>query len=470
MKVILNDESFFYEAQQVAMLFFPENDDVLLECDIKCDGKIFSCSAEISAFGKKGKAQEKGTFSLRRDKADIIKKSVYFACKKISDTNLPWGILTGIRPAKPIRQMIDDGKKTDDIRTFLKENYYVSEEKINLAIKIAETENKFISKDKNAVSVYVGIPFCPTRCSYCSFISQDAGKMIKLSADYTELLLREMEKTAEILNKLGLYARSIYFGGGTPTALCEAELEKVLNGARNNFYTDKCLEFTVEAGRPDTVNPEKLQIIKESGAGRISINPQTIHDKTLETIGRKHTFDEFEKAFYLARGMGFDNINCDLIAGLPGENVSDFEKSVDKIFSMSPENITVHTLYLKRASNLKKEGFSAEGHSEIAEMVNYAQQKLSANGFNPYYLYKQKATLGNLENVGFSKDGFECIYNIDTMSDESTVFALGGGAVTKIVMGDRIERVFNFKNADEYIKRFDEIIDRKMSIINFFGE
>ncbi len=470
MKLIINDEGFFYEAQQVVMLFFPENDEVFLECEIKYNGDECICLSKVTAFGKIGKAEEKSKFSIRRDVADTIKKSVYFACKQISSTHLPWGILTGIRPAKPVRQMLDDGKTAEEVTAFLKNHYYVDNDKINLALKIAKTEQKFISQDKNAISVYVGIPFCPTRCSYCSFISHDAGKMITLSKNYVTKLLEEMEKTAEIMEKLGLYARSLYFGGGTPTALSEEELDIVLTTAKKYFLTDRCLEFTVEAGRPDTVTAEKLKIIKKAGVGRISINPQTVHNKTLETIGRKHTYEEFETAFFLAREMGFNNINCDLIAGLPNESSGEFSQSVDKILSLSPENITVHTLYLKRASSLKKQGFSAEGNYGIEKMVNYAQTKLPQNGFNPYYLYKQKATLGNLENVGFAKENFECIYNIDTMSDESTVFALGAGAVSKIVLGDRIERVFNFKNADEYIKRFNEISERKDGIIKLYGE
>ncbi len=465
MELRINDESFFYEAQQMLLLYFPDGGDVKMQCEIRYEDDKCFCYVHVLSYGKEGEYAESGSALSHRDVADTIKKTAYFALGKVSDKRLPWGILTGIRPAKPIRQMLESGANHEETLNFFCNNYYAEKEKVELALAIAESERRLLSPDGKSVSVYVGIPFCPTRCSYCSFISHDAGKMLKLSGDYVELLKEEMKITAQIINELGLYVRCIYFGGGTPTALSEGELSEVLYAAQKYFVSDKTAEFTVEAGRPDTVNPEKLRIIKNAGAGRISINPQTIHDCTLEKIGRKHTFSDFVHAFHMARENGFDNINCDTIAGLPGENEEMFKESIDYLTNLSPENITVHTLYLKRASTLKKQGFLAANDGGIEKMVSYAQSALPKNGYNPYYLYKQKATLGNLENVGFSKKGFECIYNIDTMSDESTVFALGAGGVSKIVLGDRIERVFNFKNADEYIKRFEEIKERKQSIL-----
>lgn len=468
MELIINDESFFYEAQQLLLLYFPDGGDVKMQCEIKYENEKCLCSVHVRAFGREGGDFEAGLSESHRSVADTIKKAAYFALSKVSDKKLPWGILTGIRPAKPIRQMLESGAGFEETLRYFCDNYYADEEKVRLALSVAESERKLLSHDKKSVSVYVGIPFCPTRCSYCSFISHDAGKMLRLSGEYVRLLKEEMKITAQIIGELGFYVRCLYFGGGTPTALNEGELSDVLNCAAELFGNEKTAEFTVEAGRPDTINPEKLLIIKRAGADRISINPQTIHNLTLEKIGRRHTFREFLSAFNMARDNGFNNINCDLIAGLPDESEEMFRESIDELINLSPENITVHTLYLKRASKLKKQGFLADVDSGIEKMVNYAQSSLPKNGYNPYYLYKQKATLGNLENVGFSKKGYECIYNIDTMSDETTVFALGAGGVSKMVLGDRIERVFNFKNADEYIKRFDEIKERKESIIKIF--
>jgi len=467
-ELIINDEGFFYEAQQIILLFFHEHSDIKVTCTVFDEGDFCVCKSSVKNGEKEGVHEEAAKVTIRRDKADCIKKSLYFACRKISDTALPWGILTGIRPAKPYRAMLESGAGEEETKKYFKEHYFVDDEKINLAESIAKTEARLISRDKNEVSVYVGIPFCPTRCSYCSFISYDAGKMIKLSAEYTSLLMSEMDKTAQVVKELGMKVRCLYFGGGTPTALSEAELSKVLSKAERLFCGDNLLEFTVEAGRPDTINHEKLDIIKGVGAKRISINPQTASDKTLEIIERRHTYAEFERAFDLAREKGFENVNCDLIAGLPEEKCEDFETSLQKIMALSPENITVHTLYMKRASTLSKQGFLPCSEEEITKMVSLAQNILPKGGYKPYYLYKQKATLGNLENVGFSKKGYECIYNIDTMSDESTVLALGAGGATKIVLGDRIERIFNFKNADEYIRRFEEIIERKESIKKYY--
>lgn len=468
MELIINDESYFYEAQQLLLLYFPDGGDVKMECEIKYENEKCFCHVWVNAFGKFGEASEDGSGESHRSVADTIKKAAYFALRKVSDKRLPWGILTGIRPAKPIRQMLESGLSFDETIRHFCDNYYADEEKVRLALSIAESERRLLSSDKKSVSVYVGIPFCPTRCSYCSFISHDAGKMLRLSGEYIRLLKEEMKTTAQIIEELGFYVRCLYFGGGTPTALNESELSDVLNCAAELFGNEKMAEFTVEAGRPDTINEEKLNIIKGAGAGRISINPQTIHDETLERIGRRHTFADFLNAFNMARDKGFDNINCDTIAGLPLETPENFSETITRLCDLSPENITVHTLYLKRASALKKQGFMAAEDEGIEKMVSYAQNILPKCGYEPYYLYKQKATLGNLENVGFSKKGYECIYNIDTMSDESTVFALGAGGVSKMVLGDRIERVFNFKNADEYIKRFDEIKERKESIIKIF--
>lgn len=463
MQLFLN-HTFKYEAEQIGLLFFPKHEELTLKSEIFEENGETKALCIMEYEGHTAAAERRAVCRTKKDTGDLIKLSAYEAAKKISNLPAPWGILTGIRPAKPILEMLENGVSEDEIRSILKNRYLVSDEKIELALLVAKAERGLVSKDDNNISLYIGIPFCPTRCIYCSFVSHDAGRMIKYADEYTEKLCTEIACTGEIIKDLGMNVRSVYFGGGTPTALSPENLTKLFDAVQSSIDLTRCEEYTVEAGRPDTVTCEKLSAIKKGGIGRISINPQTTSDETLKIIGRNHTYKDFLDAFDLARSMGFDNINCDVIAGLPNEKPSDFEDTMKKISALSPENITVHTLYIKRASRLRSVWKYDTSAEEISRMVETAQKMCRKTGYNPYYLYKQKSTLGNLENVGYAKPGRECIYNIDTMSDGSHVFALGAGAVTKIVLGKRIERIFNFKNADDYINKFDEIIKRKSEI------
>lgn len=460
MRLCLN-HGFKYEAEQIGLLFFPKHEELSLKSEIfEENGETRAvCTAEYE--GRTANAERRAVCLTKKDTGDLIKLSAYDAAKKLSDLPSPWGILTGIRPAKPVLEMLENGADDEEIRRVFKNRYLVSDEKIELALLVAKAERGLVSRDDKNISLYIGIPFCPTRCIYCSFVSHDAGRMIKLADEYTEKLCLEIARTSELAKELGMNVRSVYFGGGTPTALSAENLGRLFSAVRSNIDLTRCTEYTVEAGRPDTVTFEKLSAIQKGGAGRISINPQTASDETLRLIGRNHTYNDFLNAFELARSMGFDNINCDVIAGLPNENISDFEKTMQKLCALSPENLTVHTLYIKRASRLRSVWKYDTSPGEISLMVDAARKMCTENGYKPYYLYKQKSTLGNLENVGYSKPGLECIYNIDTMSDKSHVFALGAGGVTKIVLGNRIERIFNFKNADDYIIKFDEILNRK---------
>ncbi|MBO4897129.1 MAG: coproporphyrinogen dehydrogenase HemZ [Clostridia bacterium] len=465
--LLLNNHSFKYETEQIGLLFFPQHENLKIISNLTEKDGLSYVHTEIEYEGKSASFDFSGVCETKKDYANLIKRSAFGAAEKISDIPAPWGILTGIRPAKPVRKMLEDGAAEDEVLAVLKDTYLVTDKKARLAIDIAKAERNLCTNDKSKVSVYIGIPFCPTRCSYCSFISHDASKMIKLSAEYVKKLCEEIKVISKIINDLGLSVRNLYFGGGTPTALSESELKTLFEAVSENFDVSQIEEFTVEAGRPDTITREKLSAILESGARRISINPQTKWDETLKRIGRNHTFEDFLNAYNLAREMGFRNINCDLIAGLPSETPAMFSETCDTLLKLSPENLTVHTLYIKRASRIKAEHekISTAG---IEEMVDTAAEKCKEKGLFPYYLYKQKTTSGNLENVGYSKRGFECLYNSDTMSDSASVFALGAGGVTKLVMDDRIERVFNFKNADDYINKFDEIIKRKESIPKIF--
>ena len=469
MRLLIN-HTFKYETEQIGLLFFPSHENLEIASSLyEKDGVTF-VHTDISYEGKKASFDFRDVCTCKKDFANAVKRSAFGAASEISGMPAPWGILTGIRPAKPVRKMLEGGMGEDEILSILKNTYLVSEKKTRLALNTAKAERRLCAKNKNSVSVYIGIPFCPTRCSYCSFISHDASKMIKLSGEYVKKLCEEIKITSKIIKELGFSVRNLYFGGGTPTALSENELSTLFSAVGEHFNVPSVEEYTVEAGRPDTITREKLIAINKSGARRISINPQTKWDETLRRIGRNHTFDDFLTAFYLARDMGFSNINCDIIAGLPGENAKMFSDTCDTLLALLPENLTVHTLYRKRASriNTEHEKICTE---DIEEMVDDAALKCEAAGLFPYYLYKQKTTSGNLENVGYAKKGYECLYNSDTMSDETSVFALGAGGVTKLCSGDRIERVFNYKNADDYINKFDEIIKRKKSIPElFFGK
>lgn len=465
MTLELNGHDFKYETEQIILLFFPNHENINVKSFATTLNNVYIVESFITANGLSASSTQKGNCKTRLEMANTIKRSLYFASKKLAKAKTPWGILTGIRPAKPIREMLERGDSISEISCRLKNEYLVSEEKLKLGILIAEKELNFISKNINDVSLYIGIPFCPSRCIYCSFISHDAVKMKKLAHLYTTALCKEIKKTGEIVKELGLNVRTIYFGGGTPTALDKESLKLLIDTVAGVFDINTLLEYTVEAGRPDTISTDKLELLKDAGVTRISINPQTVHDKTLEIIGRKHTFSDFLDAFKLAREFGFDNINCDIIAGLPGENEGDFKKSLDTLIGLEPENITIHTLYIKKASFLKTLEISLPTPFEADKMVSYGIKKCIENGYNPYYLYKQKSTIGNLENVGYSRDGFECIYNVDTMSDSCSIIALGAGGISKVVKSNKIERVFNYKNADEYINGFDEIIKRKDEIL-----
>ena len=382
----------------------------------------------------------------------------------------PWGILTGVRPAKLMNMLIEKDGEEEAVRTFRHE-LMVSQEKTSLALSVAKKERPIIEKSgEKSFSLYVSIPFCPTRCSYCSFVSQANEQAKKLMPQYVERLCEEIKITGEEISKLGLKLESVYWGGGTPTTLSASDYEKISNAIAESFCVSDSEEYTVEAGRPDSVSREKLEAIKRSCATRISINPQTFNDSVLEVIGRKHTSEQTEAAMLLARDCGFDNINMDLIAGLPTDTLSSFENTLNKALSFSPESITVHTLSLKRSSTLVTEDRETNEASLAKDMLSLAFNKLTENGYVPYYMYRQSKCLGNLENVGWVKEGYECLYNIYMMEECHSVIAVGAGAVTKLrkFNTSEIERVYNFKYPYEYLGRFDEIIERKKQISRFY--
>ena len=479
MNLYVKNHNFHFELENLTRLFFP-NEKITVIRDFsepqppyiytEVSDKI-TISVNIGSFNKSETAVKK----LTDDDNELVSAQLLY--KLLCDfTGLtqPWGILTGVRPVKLLRRLAEESSEEQAIKKFEKD-FFVSDEKIALSRETEHNERKILELSKpDSFSLYVGIPFCPSRCSYCSFVMASIERAEKLIEPYTKLLCEEIKRTAEIANKLGLRLETVYFGGGTPTTLSAEQLDMVLGTVNNSFDMSTCREFTVEAGRPDTIDIAKLFALKENKVDRISINPQTVNDEVLKTIGRKHTAQQFFDAFELARKCGFDNINTDLIAGLPTDTPESFKNSLDSIVRLNAECITVHTLCMKRASRLTTEGVTLDLQQarDAREMLAYTQNILGQNEYIPYYMYRQSRMVGNLENVGWSKRGFESLYNVYVMDETHTILACGSGGVTKLKRNnpDYLERIFNFKYPYEYIDRFDELIQRKSGIMQFYGQ
>lgn len=479
MNLYVKNHNFHFELENLTRLFFP-NEKITVIRDFsepqppyiytEVSDKI-TISVNIGSFNKSETAVKK----LTDDDNELVSAQLLY--KLLCDfTGLtqPWGILTGVRPVKLLRRLAEESSEEQAVKKFEKD-FFVSNEKIALSRETEHNERKILELSKpESFSLYVGIPFCPSRCSYCSFVMASIERAEKLIEPYTKLLCEEIKQTAEIANKLGLRLETVYFGGGTPTTLSAEQLDTVLGTVNKSFDMSTCREFTVEAGRPDTIDIAKLFALKENKVDRISINPQTVNDEVLKTIGRKHTAQQFFDAFELARKCGFDNINTDLIAGLPTDTPESFKNSLDSIVRLNAECITVHTLCMKRASRLTTEGVTLDLQQAIdaREMLAYTQNILGQNEYIPYYMYRQSRMVGNLENVGWSKKGFESLYNVYVMDETHTILACGSGGVTKLKRNnpDYLERIFNFKYPYEYIDRFDELIQRKSGIMQFYGQ
>lgn len=479
MNLYVKNHNFHFELENLTRLFFP-NEKITVIRDFsepqppyiytEVSDKI-TISVNIGSFNKSETAVKK----LTDDDNELVSAQLLY--KLLCDfTGLtqPWGILTGVRPVKLLRRLAEESSEEQAVKKFEKD-FFVSNEKIALSRETEHNERKILEFSKpESFSLYVGIPFCPSRCSYCSFVMASIERAEKLIEPYTKLLCEEIKRTAEIANKLGLRLETVYFGGGTPTTLSAEQLDTVLRTVNNSFDMSTCREFTVEAGRPDTIDIAKLFALKENKVDRISINPQTVNDEVLKTIGRKHTAQQFFDAFELARKCGFDNINTDLIAGLPTDTPESFKNSLDSIVRLNAECITVHTLCMKRASRLTTEGVTLDLQQarDAREMLAYTQNILGQNEYIPYYMYRQSRMVGNLENVGWSKRGFESLYNVYVMDETHTILACGSGGVTKLKRNnpDYLERIFNFKYPYEYIDRFDELIQRKSGIMQFYGQ
>lgn len=378
----------------------------------------------------------------------------------------PWGILTGIRPVKIASKLLRDGMSKTEAAEYFVNEYKAAPDRARLALSLAETEIRISdSMYENGISLYVGIPFCPTRCLYCSFITNSIKSSSAYVDKYVECLKKEIEYTAEILKEKDLKIETVYIGGGTPTTLSPLQLDMLFAALYKSFDLSHLKEFTVEAGRPDTITEDKLKVIKDYKIDRISINPQTMNLKTLKVIGRNHTPGDIIKSYELARSMGIDIINMDIIAGLPGETLNDFECTLKEIEKLSPENTTVHTLCIKRSSRLKEliDNYNLTDDTVVSKMVEFSKDYMSAVNKIPYYLYRQKNMLGNLENIGYTKPGYESLYNVYIMEELQSIVSMGCGGVTKMIdrKTNRIERIFNVKEPKEYIERFDEMLKRK---------
>ena len=386
--------------------------------------------------------------------------ALFLACRAYTGQNPPWGALTGIRPSKMARMLLEKGYTRTKIIDAIERNYLVRKDKISLALDVAAVENEVLKKDrKDAFSLYVGIPFCPSRCLYCSFASYPAGEDSGMADTYMDALERELRAVRSLTRRQKVSA--VYVGGGTPTSLNEKQLDRLLALIKSLFGNSE--EFDVEAGRPETLNLNKMRILKNYGVSRISLNPQSLNDETLIRIGRNHTVNDFYKSFALARDQGFDNINTDIILGLPGEAQTHCAHTMNKLLELKPENLTVHILTIKRASLLREalERYPLPCVSALGEMIEISQRRCRESGLIPYYMYRQKNMLGNFENVGYCQPGKQSLYNILIMEETQTIWAAGAGAISKLVFGDKLTRVFNVKSLRDYITRIDEMIKRK---------
>ena len=482
MHLIIRNHKFQYETENLLRVFFPEKLTVSEEipeegdyCFTELDGSLITVKIRI---GEKELSQSReysfdDKVNDETDEAFLERKlalQMFELLTQATGYKPPWGILTGVRPAKLMSNLIRRYGELWTLPYFINE-LQVSEEKTKLALSVAYKEEDITETSRpDSFSLYISVPFCPTRCSYCSFISHSNESAKKLIPQYVEKLCEELRITARIAAELSLRLESIYIGGGTPTVLTASQLKAVTDTVSECFDLSSVKEYTVEAGRPDCTDEEKLKVLRECGCTRISINPQTVNDNVLEAIGRNHTSQMTVDCYNKARELGFDNINMDLIAGLPSDTVESFEESLRKAIAMNPENLTVHTLALKRSSNIVTESRRTNSAFAVTEMLERTQPLLLKAGYYPYYMYRQSKCLGNLENVGWAKQGKDCLYNVYMMEECHTVLAVGAGAVIKLKApeGPEIERIFNYKYPYEYISGFDEIVRRKEYISEFY--
>ena len=468
MNLTLSGHDDRYAVEQLLLSLFPENTPLEAVSSLHRGEVWITARASITLDGKTVQAVRRlktadETVRLRRR---ALQQSVYLAAVQLLPTQPAWGALAGVRPTKITTKHLLEGGTPQSADKLLKDVYFVTPERRKLAVQCSQSTVKAARQlEPQDISLYVGIPFCPTRCTYCSFVSRTVGKKTELLEPYLNALLKEIEVTGALLAKSGRRVRTIYIGGGTPSTLSTQQLGRLMDAIAAAFDLSNCLEFTVEGGRPDTLDEEKLRAIRVHGANRMSINPQTMEDSVLRACGRPHKAGDIVRAYHQAVAAGFDAINMDLIAGLPEDTVEGFCRSLDAVAALNPSNITVHTLALKKGADLFEKRGSLPTAEEVTEMVAYANKTLSALGYKPYYLYRQKYMSGSFENVGWSRDGMDCLYNIYMMEEVHSILSLGGGGMNKVNLPDgHLQRFHNPKFPEQYIELLPRVLEQKKEL------
>ncbi len=489
MKLYLQGHNYQYAVEQILLVLFPEErpeyadtpfqaaknacrstltvrDGVAVaETELHRDGRTVSACSEAPA------PDPSEALVYDRTLQRILKQSFYKAAVQLLPKRPDWGALTGIRPAKLASRALEEGLTEQEVTERFLHEYFVSPRRTRLALEAAKAGLEIKrSLRPEELSLYIGIPFCPTRCAYCSFVSADVQRALKLVDPFLEALDREIDAVAELLPKAGTVIRSVYIGGGTPTTLTAPQLEHLLSHIRSAFDLSRLSEFTVEAGRPDTITADKMEVLRRYGVDRVSVNPQSMRDEVLKAMGRAHSAEDIKTAYEIVRKAALPAVNMDLIAGLPKDTVEGFRYTLDTVLDMAPENITVHTLALKKGSRLIMERHGLPSGEETAQMLDYAWTRLEAAGYRPYYLYRQKYMSGALENIGWCRPGFEGLYNVCIMEELHSIVALGAGGSTKLTDPNtgKIVRITNPKYPYEYIERIDGICQEKEPMIPFF--
>ena len=506
-KIQVNDEMFAYDMYHISKAFCPgieieqtvdkESLQVVTIMITEYEGNPIQHGAKAEGRILQIAADELSEIEDRKLRKRYVNLKVYDWLSEVMGKELAWGIMTGVRPTKPMMNLMEEGMTDEEVMTWMQENYHVSDEKVHLGLAVAKKEKELLEQldYKDGYSLYVGIPFCPTTCSYCSFTSYPIAEWKEHVDEYLDAVCKELTFIAEKSQNKKL--NTIYIGGGTPTTLEPEQLGRLLTHLETHFSYEDLKEITVEAGRPDSITWEKLEVLKAHNIGRISINPQTMQQKTLDIIGRKHTVEDIRRVYAMAREIGFDNINMDLIAGLPDETVEDMQDTLEQIKEMAPDSLTVHALAMKRASRMTQEQklkkaqvleqqqgldikseCEAETANTLSQMIELASNYANQMGLEPYYLYRQKNIAGNFENVGYAKVDKAGIYNILIMEEKQSIIAVGAGASTKVVIPDdkviidpktgnpkKIVRAENVRDIQQYISRIDEMIERKGELL-----
>ena len=486
MKLVLNGHDERYTVEQSLMNLFPgelpvyepvlPGDESWATITLRESPEDCRVTVELRHGGKTA-AQSCRTvltgtdFEKEGQRRHAIARCFFLAARAVTGATPPWGMLTGVRPDKPVTWALAEGKTPDEARAMLENEYFVTPERAALALETGAAALTAARRlGPRDIDVYVGIPFCPTRCAYCSFVSQSVERSFALVPPYVDALIAEIRSGGQMVREQGLRVRAFYMGGGTPTTLTAEQMDRVLTAFEESFELDACEEITVEAGRPDTITAEKLAVLKSHGVTRVSVNPQSMEDHVLRAIGRCHTAGDIDRAMELVEKYAFPHVNMDLIAGLPEDTPEGFRRSLDACLKFGTDNVTVHTLALKKGSRILLEGLTIPGPEAVGEMLDYAAPVLRRAGYAPYYLYRQKYMSGSFENIGWCRPGGECWYNIDIMSELCSILSFGAGGSTKMVEPgtNHIERVFDLKYPKEYTERPEKGLSNQAAFAAFY--